>query len=394
MQYRLDPKSGNKLSTLGFDCMRFPRVLSQIDMNRSEELVLKAIDSGVNYFDTAYVYSGSEEVLGAILHKNNVRSKVFIATKLPHGKCRRYEDFDALFGTQLERLKTDYIDYYLIHNLSEMKSWTRLCALGIEKWIEEKKTTGQIRQIGFSFHGDSDQFSSLIDAYDWDFCQIQYNYVNTHYQAGTAGLKKAAGKGLPVIIMEPLLGGKLANGLPQKAVKLFKSVNASLSPAAWALKWLWNQKEVTVVLSGMNDAAQLSENLETSNNATPGMLSGQEQDIFESVIESFRTSYKVPCTGCNYCMPCPQNINIPACFSAYNMSYAIGFLSGLQQYITSTGATNVKESRTPRSCVNCGKCEKHCPQHIQIRTALEDVTKRMEPFWFKPAMKILGKIFG
>lgn len=394
MQYRIDPKSGNKLSILGFGCMRFPRNLSQIDLSKTERLILKAIENGVNYFDTAYIYGGSEEAFGTILHKSNIRNKIFIATKLPHAKCQSYEDFDTLFLTQLERLHTDYIDYYLIHNLSDTTSWKRLCEMGIEKWIGEKKATGKIKQIGFSFHGMYDEFLSLLEGYNWDFCQIQYNYVNTHYQAGTAGLKKAAEKGIPVIVMEPLLGGKLANGLPQKAVSLFKSANSKLTPAAWALRWLWNQKEVSVVLSGMNDDAQLSENLELAGNSLPGMLTYDENKIYDAVTEAFRASYKIPCTGCNYCTPCPQKINIPACFSAYNMSYTVGFMSGIQQYATSTGSINPNANHSPSNCIKCGKCEKHCPQHIQIRDSLNIVTKRMEPFWFKSAMKLLMKLMG
>ena len=220
MQYRTDMKSGNQLSILGFGCMRFPRNLTQIDVNRTEQLIVKAVQEGVNYFDAAYMYGGSEDTLGAILAKNNLRDKVFIATKLPFAKCKTRHDFDTLFDTQLQRLHTDYIDYYLMHNLGDVHTWQTLCELGIEKWIEEKKEAGQIKNIGFSFHGIHDEFLKLLEVYDWDFCQIQYNYLNTNYQAGVAGLKKAADKGLPVIIMEPLLGGKLATGLPAKAVEM------------------------------------------------------------------------------------------------------------------------------------------------------------------------------
>jgi predicted aldo/keto reductase-like oxidoreductase len=201
MQYRTDVKSGNKLSILGFGCMRFPRNLTQTDIKKTEQLILKAAEEGINYFDTAFTYGESEEVLGNIIQKNNLRNNIFLATKLPLAKCKNYDDFDLLFQTQLERLHTDYIDYYLMHNLSDTALWEKLCALGIEKWIKEKKALDQIKNVGFSFHGIHNEFLKILDIYEWDFCQIQYNYINTNYQAGSAGLKKAAEKGLSVIIM-------------------------------------------------------------------------------------------------------------------------------------------------------------------------------------------------
>jgi len=385
MQYRMDIKSGNKLSIIGFGCMRFPRDSDKIDINRTEQLIIKAVQDGINYFDTAYAYGGSEDVLGQIIAKNNLRSKIFLATKMPLDKCGSYDDFDSLFHEQLKRLHTDYIDYYLLHNLSDINLWNKLCELGIERWIKEKKESSQIKSVGFSFHGIHEEFLKLLDVYNWDFCQIQYNYINTNYQAGTEGLKKAAGKGLPVIIMEPLLGGKLATGLPKKAVQIFKEAHGAaqgaLSPAAWALRWIWNHGEVTVVLSGMNAMTQLEENIETAQNALPNMLTKVETDTYESVIKIIEDSYKVPCTGCNYCMPCPQNVNIPACFTAYNVSFAIGKVAGFLQYLTGTGAMEPVNNYSAVKCIECGACEKKCPQHIPIIKSLKDVAERMEPFF-------------
>jgi predicted aldo/keto reductase-like oxidoreductase len=374
--------------------MRFPKNLTRIDITRTEQLIVKAIQAGINYFDTAYVYGGSEDVLGPILVKNNLRNKIFLATKLPLGKCRTYADFELLFQTQLKRLQTDYIDYYLMHNMGDVDTWKKLCVLGIEKWIKEKKESGQIRNIGFSFHGIHDEFINLLDVYNWDFCQIQYNYLNIHYQAGIAGLKKAADKGLPVIIMEPLLGGKLVTGLPKKAVELFKAANSSLTPAAWALRWLWNQKEVTVVLSGMNDISQLEDNIETAKNALPCMLAPAEEEVYESVIKIIEESYKISCTGCNYCMPCPHNVNIPACFTAYNSSFAIGLISGLMQYVISTGLMAHQKNYAASKCEECGACEKKCPQHIPIIKSLKKLEKRMEPFWLRAGINIYMKVRG
>lgn len=390
MQYRLDPKSGNKLSALGFGCMRFPRNPVQIDLKKTEKLIVDAVANGVNYFDTAYIYGGSEEALGPILHNNNLRNKIFLATKLPLMHCKTGADFDRLLNTQLDRLKTGYIDYYFMHNLSDVGTWKSLCDMGIEKWIADKKAEGKIRQAGFSFHGSQSQFIELLDAYAWDFCQIQYNYMNVNYQAGVAGLKKAAAMGLPVIVMEPLLGGKLATGLPKKAASLFHTADPASTPVSWALKWLWNQPEVTVVLSGMSSDAQLAENIALAS-AEPPQFTQKEFDLFQSVEKEFNAAYKIPCTGCNYCMPCPSGVNIPSCFAAYNMLHAAGFVTGYQQYITGTSAHDAQKSSGPSRCTACGKCEKHCPQHIPIIDSLKDVKKKMEPFWFTTAIKLVNK---
>ena len=390
MQYSRDEKAGKELSRLGFGCMRFPRTaLGQIDMKKTEALVWQAVEAGVNYFDTAYLYPGSEQALGEILEKTGLRKQVNIATKLPLGKCRTYEDFERIFQEQLMHLRTDTIEYYLIHNISNLSIWQELCALGIEKWIEEKKAAGQIQQMGFSFHGMQDQFMALLDAYDWDFCQIQYNYVNIQYQAGQAGLMRAAEKGLPVIIMEPLLGGKLATALPVKARERFRAVHSEVSPAAWAFRWLWSQKEVAVVLSGMNVADQLTENIQVADTCAPGTLTAEETAAYEDVIQIFNESYKVPCTGCNYCMPCPREVNIPGSFSAYNLSYAMGWMAAIPPYVTSTGSFSKKKDYSPSRCIGCGQCEKRCPQHIAIVSELQKVCKRMEPFWLRWAKKVI-----
>ena len=375
MQYRTDKRSGEKLSILGFGCMRFP------DRRKTEELILRAIEDGVNYFDTAWMYPGSEETLGAILEKNRAREKVLIATKLPLIMLKGPADFDKYFLQSLKRLKTDYIDYYLMHMITDMDQWEKLKSWGIENWIAEKKQAGQLRRIGFSFHGSCAEFLKVIDGYDWEFCQIQYNYSDENFQAGVTGLKKAAEK-MPVVIMEPLLGGKLAVGLPKEAVSIFKKANPALSPAAWGLNWIWNQPETAVVLSGMNTMEQLEENLRLTEQARAGMLGATEMDIYRGALAVIKRGYKVPCTGCNYCMPCPRGVNIPGCFSAYNAVYSMGYIEGMKQFVTSTGLTS-ERSGSPRQCVNCGKCESHCPQNLPIVKHLGEVRRKMEPWWLR-----------
>jgi len=360
------------------------------DVKKTEKLLTDAIENGVNYFDTAYMYPGSEEFLGAALKKYGLRDKVYIATKFPQMFAKKAEDLDKYFSTELERLQTDHIDYYLLHMLSDMDSWERLRGWNIEEWIAGKKASGQIRQIGFSFHGSRESFLRLLDIYDWDFVQIQYNYSDENFQAGTAGLKAAAAKGIPVIVMEPLLGGRLAAGLPEKAVRRFRDEKKDLSPADWGLRWVWDHPEVTVVLSGMNEPEQLESNLAAADTAFAGMLSENELKAFDDVRKIFNDAYKIHCTGCHYCMPCPAGVDIPGCFSAYNTYCAISKQTGRMQY----GMTTLLavEPAYAGICQKCGKCEKLCPQHLPVRASLAEVHSTMEGIWFQ-AMKFALGIF-
>jgi predicted aldo/keto reductase-like oxidoreductase len=362
--------------------MRFPKnIAGIIDMRETEKLIMRSIDEGVNYFDTAWIYPGSEDALGTVLEKNGVREKVFIATKLPLVMLKSPADFDKYFTQSLKRLKTGYIDYYLLHMITDLDQWTKLKSWGLENWLAEKKKTGEIRRVGFSYHGSCSEFLKVLDDYDWEMCQIQYNYSDENFQAGVTGLKKAAKK-MPVIIMEPLLGGKLATGLPKEAVEIFKKADAKLSPAAWALNWIWNQEEVTLLLSGMNAMSQLEENIRLANDARAGMLGEAKLEVYRQALAVINRAYKIHCTGCNYCMPCPVGVNIPGCFSAYNTVHSIGYWTGMQQFMLGTGLTSERSSG-PSICIECGKCETHCPQHLPIIKHLKQVRRRMEPLWFR-----------
>jgi len=386
MQYRPD-KYGNRLSVLGFGCMRFPQKLGRIDMEETEAQILQAIEGGVNYFDTAYVYSGSEAALGQILEKNSLRERVYIATKLPHYLIKSMEQMEKLFSEELRRLRTDHVDYYLMHMLSDTATWQRLKALGIEQWIAEKKRTGAIRQVGFSYHGNTDMFCRLIDSYDWDFCQIQYNYMDEHSQAGRRGLNYAAAKGLPVVIMEPLRGGKLVSRLPQAAKDIFASYPVKGTPAQWAFRWLWDQKEVTVVLSGMNSRAMVQENIQTAHDTAIGSMGEAEQQMLQNVAKVLNSKMKVGCTGCGYCMPCPKGVDIPGTFAAYNRLFQEGRFAGLKEYFMCTAAR--KNSTAAGNCIGCGKCEKHCPQALPIRAHLKDARKELETPIYKLGRKVV-----
>ena len=386
MEYRND-KYGNKISVLGYGCMRFSQKAGRIDMDKAEKELMSAYKAGVNYYDTAYVYPGSEVALGTILEKNNIRTKVNIATKLPHYMIKTRENAEKFFQEELKRLKTNYVDYYLMHMLTDVKTWERLKSLGIENWIKEKKESGAIRQIGFSYHGNSEMFCQLIDAYEWDFCQIQYNYLDEHSQAGRKGLQYAASKGIPVIIMEPLRGGKLVNNLPEKAKKLFANYEVKRTPAEWAFRWLWNQPEVTCVLSGMNSLEMVRENVKNAATAQVGEFTAKEEALLKKVVLAINEKMKVGCTGCGYCMPCPKKVDIPGTFAIYNKRYVDGKNKALMEYVMCTVLR--KDSTSASNCVGCGKCEQHCPQHIEIRKELQNARKELEGPIYKIAEKVV-----
>ena len=388
MNYRKD-RTGHDLSVLGFGCMRFPRKSGRIDMEATERQIMLAYEKGVNYFDTAYIYPGSESALGEILEKNGIRENVNIATKLPHYLVKSIEDLEKLFSEQLTRLKTKRIDFYLMHMLSDIDAWNRMKELGIEEWIAEKKKKGEIGQIGFSYHGNSEMFCRIIDAYDWDFCMIQYNYMDENSQAGRRGLSYAAKKGMPVFIMEPLRGGRLVKNLPREAEKVFSDYKIKRTPAQWAFRWLWNQPEVTVVLSGMNSEEMIEDNVKTASEVQIGEMGEEEEQMLRDVIGIINSKVKVGCTGCGYCMPCPKNVDIPGTFAAYNRRFSDGKFTALKEYVMCTGLR--KTSTAASNCIGCGKCETHCPQGIQIRKCLKDAEKELEGPVYKFAVALAKK---
>lgn len=386
MNYRKD-KYGNDISILGYGCMRFSRTAGKIDIEKAEKEIMAAFHHGVNYYDTAYVYGGSEAVLGKILKRNHIRKQVYIATKLPHYLIKTTDSMDKYFKEQLKRLQTNYVDYYLMHMLTDVQTWERLKSLGILEWLEEKKKNGAIRQVGFSYHGNSDMFCRLVDAYDWDFCQIQYNYMDENSQAGRKGLQYANKKGLPVIIMEPLRGGKLVNCLPKEAEKIFEKYPVKRTPAQWALRWLWNQPEVTCVLSGMNSKKMVQDNIKTASTVSVGEIGPKEEAMLQRVVQAINAKMKVGCTGCAYCMPCPKNVDIPGTFAAYNRCFSEGKRVALVEYFMCTAMR--KNSSAASNCVECGKCEKHCPQHIKIRRELKNARKQLENPFYKIGRKVV-----
>lgn len=388
MQYR-KMKDGTEVSILGYGCMRFTSSGGRINLEKTEKEILLAIENGVNYFDTAYIYGGSEEALGTILERNHCRDQVYIATKLPYYLLKSASSIEKLFQEQLKRLKTDHIDFYLMHMLFDVEVWNSLKRLGIDTWIAEKKKSDAIRNIGFSFHGDTATFKALIDAYDWDFCQIQYNYMDEHTQAGREGLQYAHGKNIPVIIMEPLRGGRLTAYLPDAAKKVFADYPVKRTPAEWALNWLWDQPEITCVLSGMNSSAMVAENCKTADETGIGIFTDADHKLIEKVRSKINQTLKVGCTGCGYCMPCPHGVDIPTAFRCYNQSATQKKFTTLLEYAQITSLK--KDTSSLTQCVKCGACEAHCPQHIEIRKELQNAKKALQPFYVRTLLKFVQK---
>ena len=380
MQYRKD-RFGNELSVLGFGCMRFTKRGGAIDIDKAEKEIMAAYAAGVNYFDTAYIYGGSEAVIGEIFERNHIREKINIATKLPQYLIGSRAALDRYFDEELSRLRTGYVDYYLMHHLTDVAVWEKLKNVGILDWIAEKKKTGAIRNIGFSYHGNTEHFLKILDDYDWDLCLIQYNYLDELTQAGAAGLKAAAVKGIPVISMEPLRGGKLVNMLPERARNAMKDSGREWTPAEWGFRWLYNQPEVTVVLSGMNSLDMVEENCRIASDARAGDLSAADFAVLEEVKRAIQEREKVGCTGCRYCMPCPRGVDIPGIFQCWNTMHTESKRQGRFQFAQTVGLT--KEPAFATQCIRCGKCERHCPQGIPIQEKLKEADRALRPLPYR-----------
>jgi len=383
MLYRKLGKIGCEVSVLGFGCMRFPivggtRAVDLFDPNKpideaaAGEMIDYAIEHGINYFDTAYPYHGgqSEVFLGKKLKPH--RGKVFLATKLPTWLVQSRDDFERILGEQLTRLETDHFDFYLLHGLNR-QAWTGMKELGALDFLGRVLADGRIRYAGFSFHDDVKIFKEIVDGYDWAMCLMQYNYFDENYQAGKEGLEYAASRGLGVVVMEPLRGGKLVERIPEEVQKLWDSAPAKRTPAEWALRWVWNHTEVSTALSGMSSMDQLVENIRIAEDAKAGTLSGAELQVIAEVCEAYRNMLQIGCTGCAYCMPCPNDVNIPLNFSLYNDSFMfkdedLNFMLYNHMLTPEQRASN---------CAECSECEEHCPQQIKIPEELKKVHLRL-----------------
>lgn len=369
MQKRSIGKLKEEVSLLGFGCMRLPTLPEsdgEIDEEKAIALIRQAIDAGVNYLDTAYNYHGgkSEVVVGKAI-QNGYGDQVHIATKMPVWALESPEDCERIFYEQLERLGVKQVDFYLLHSLNR-DYWNKAVHHEVLEFLEKVQSEGLIKHVGFSFHDELPVFREIVDSYPWDFCQIQFNYMDENYQAGLAGLKYAASKGLGVVIMEPLRGGRLVRNLPIEIAELFEGAPIKRTPAEWALRWVANHPEVSLILSGMNRPEEVEENIRILGEATPCSLSKQEIGLIKKAKEIYTDRVEVLCTDCKYCLPCPEDVAIPRIFSMYNDASMYNNFAGSTWLYESL----VKKESDAGRCVACGQCEALCPQHIQIIDSL------------------------
>lgn len=376
MLYRTMKNASEKLSILGFGCMRLPLGDNgQIDEDLAIPMLRYAVDHGVNYIDTAYPYHGGESELcvGKAL-AGTYREKVNIATKLPSWLITSREDMDRYLDEQRAKLKTDIIDFYLLHGLNQ-QYWESLSKMGATDFLDEAIADGKIRYAGFSFHDDARLFKRIVKAYDWTFAQIQYNFMDEHYQAGTAGLQYAARRGLGIVVMEPIRGGMLATGIPA-ILDIWSRDPVRRSPAERALRWVWNHREVTVVLSGMSNPDQVRENVLSAETGMADTIGKEELGLYDEVKAEYLRRIRIPCTGCGYCRPCPHGVNVPECFEAYNMGCMYdAYEAAKNSYTWATGGLLDGIPSCASLCQACGDCGEKCPQGIDIRGRLREVSE-------------------
>jgi len=381
MQYRKFGRLDWEVSALGFGAMRLPltdRDPAHVDEPEAIRMMRYAIDHGVNYLDTAYPYhSGqSERIVGQAL-KDGYREKMKLATKLPARQVESAQDFDRFFNEQIDRLQIDKVNFYLLHGLNS-QSWPKVRDLGVLRWAESAMADGRIDHLGFSFHDNIDVFKEIVDAYDnWTLCQIQYNYMDVDYQAGRTGLEYATSKGLAVVVMEPLRGGRLGKEPPEQVKKVWESAPQKRTPAEWGLLWVWNQPEVSVALSGMSTMEQVVENVAVASRSGPGILTADELAVIEWAKEAFHGLSPVPCTSCEYCMPCPNGVEISSIFQIYNE--AIMYDDPRTGRFRYRGPDGLKEEQRADQCIECDECVDACPQEIPIPEWLQKVHTLLGP---------------
>ena len=386
MENRLIPKTGDEISPLGFGAMRLPLKNGKINREVASNLIYHALNNGINFIDTAYLYGDSEKFLGEVL-QGQYKDNVIISSKLPSIHIKKYEDMENALAEQLKRLQRDYIDYYFIHSV-DLKTINRLFKRDLVKFLQKAKSEGKIRHIGFSYHGPKEEFETVVDSYDWDVVMVQYNYFDENVQASVEGIEYAASKGLGIFVMEPLKGGILAGKIPAEAEKIFKKANPDKTNAQWALQWVLNNRNITCVLSGMNSISQIDENIAIANKTPPLAMTFEEMETVELVKRVIRNSLKINCSTCGYCMPCPRGVNIPECMKIYNEKYLFNHKglvnTAMIDYFQYVGGVMGKAANAGL-CTGCGKCLRKCPQKLDIVAELNLVKKEFE----FPAMKYI-----